>query len=381
MPYLMLEFKADREMTGGEFGKDKGLPTGREFITFRMIDTDTGKVIELSCDASNIKQTERPANFGESHTASQVFNQEPGKRPSQIWQEKMGRLEEERDRYREKMEVAHASIDQKKKTIDSLELEIADLQSKQVKPMERELIAAALDLWIPDLAERQQFNAYEEAKALYARLTGKSWANEYGVDDDDDLFDDDEEEDPEQPDSGHFKGLAQDFGLLLNSGFNKEGKPNEFWHFEWDKDVDPPDIKVDLETSEFQETITRHVSRAEYEWMLLGESRFEMRVVYRDFEFQKNVKELEDEIFYLGRRAGKTTMSMKALLEAQREGYLRYFSREGKSEIRIPNFRLDIPTGHKQARQRQIPQSTRDVVDTKARWRQESRRKGRNTGR
>ena len=217
MPYLMLEFKAEREMTGGEFGKGKGLPTGREYISFRMIDTDTGKVVELTCDASNIKQTERPPNFGESHTASQVLGEGPGTKPSVYLQEKLGRLEEERDNYRHKMQSASDAIDQKAKIIDSLEREIAELRAKQVKPVEKELIAAALDAYIPDLAERQQFNAYEEAKALYARLTGESWANEFGTDDD--LLDD-EEEDPEQP-GFHIGGLAQDFGLTLDSGFNK----------------------------------------------------------------------------------------------------------------------------------------------------------------
>jgi hypothetical protein len=317
--------------------------------------------------------------------------------------------------------------------ISALEDEIAELKARDLKPLEREMVAASLDEYIPTLAERQQFSSYEEAKSLYERLTGEPWANEYGADADDEdlLSDDDDPDDPEQPrfhTGGIVRGVALDFGdidaakvqlfqkrfptLFRHVYTHDMHVPKEEgfkWHFEWDKDAPPPDIKKDMlkmmeyitETPEFQQRMTHFISKEAYDrlrghsfvkkhedeaqdidldfmrnghFQLSGKPLYQISLGFKDEQFQKNVGDLQDEMRLLGRKSGRTA-------EAQRRLYQMYFSREGRSATRIPNFRLDGPQRKKKARTRQLPKNTRDIVDTRERWRKDNRRRQRNSGR
>jgi hypothetical protein len=144
------------------------------------------------------------------------------------------------------------------------------------------------------------------------------------------------------------------------------GKPEGgFWRIVWDEWSDPPDIRRDLEEffkqiEKINETPRPHrisVSRDMYR-----------KVLYGDLDV---FREAEGQFQLLGKKFGKTTMTLEAL---------RYFQNmQGeKKPTRIPNFRLDGP---KRARKRQIPKSNRDIVDQRTRWKQERKQRRRNPGR
>jgi hypothetical protein len=101
MPYLMLNFEAVREETEetDENGYVRRVPTGKDHLVLRMIDTDNGNIVELEADAINAQFTEREPKWGESHTASQVLGKGVGE---QISKAEYDRVRNEMEAYREK---------------------------------------------------------------------------------------------------------------------------------------------------------------------------------------------------------------------------------------------------------------------------------------
>jgi hypothetical protein len=184
MPHLMLSFEATREMTQEEvgFGQIRHKPTGRESISFVMIDTDTNKVIELTAEASNVHQVEREPRWSEQHTAEQVL---VGKKP-ELTQAEYEKMKAERDSYRQKHTSSQVEISRQKDQISDLMEKIKSLQARDFNNESMELLSAALDSYIIELAANQNFSSYELAKQIYHHLTGQAWADEFGEEGDDD---------------------------------------------------------------------------------------------------------------------------------------------------------------------------------------------------
>lgn len=378
MPYLMLEFNAERLVTekAGQM-----VPTGDEKISFRMIDTETGKVVTLSADAKNVQQVERPANFGESHTASQVLGQEPGKPVSQHIQDRLENLEAERDSYRQKYMAAQTEIDKRKEQVKKREEEIVKLRQKVTTPMEDELIAAALDGYIYELAAGQQFSSYEDAKKLYRRLTGTPWS-------DDGSGEDDEEGDC----SGNTPGFAT--GGLIGSGtfslvFVDEDQNKKFFNFmkgildhkletkftwHYDEISDPVgDLKkyaeqierFGLKRDDELRDIDFDFSHRHSDHMHLdggGRGLFQYNDRFRlvDDTFLKGIKDASEQMKLLGKKFGRSAEQQRALYEA-------WFGRAYERPTRIPNFKLDAMT------QRIKGKKKKPTKEQRRQWRQQQR--------
>jgi uncharacterized coiled-coil DUF342 family protein len=177
MPHLLLSFAAEQDHS--ETYRERGnlKPPGREKIYFKVIDTDKGSVVEMSAEAFNVRQEERPPTHAELHTASQVLGKEPGEN---IALKQYEELKTERDSYRQKHTSALSTIATQKNIISSNESKIRKLEAEVVAPDEKKVVAAALDGHILQMAAEGNFEAYEEAKKLYRKMSGESW-----VDDDD----------------------------------------------------------------------------------------------------------------------------------------------------------------------------------------------------
>lgn len=153
MPHLMLNFEATRDVqkTDGQL-----VPTGKESIAFKIIDIDKGKVVELSADASNVKQIERAPTFAESHVASQVLAREPGRNVDKATHD---RIVAERDSYREKHTSSQVTINRQRDELTTAHNRITEMKAK-LKDFDEDgklLLGAALDQYIEVLASTQQF--------------------------------------------------------------------------------------------------------------------------------------------------------------------------------------------------------------------------------
>lgn len=162
-------------------------PVGKkDTISFKIMDTETGEVVEMSADARNVKHDKRQPTWAETSAASKVLNKDVGER---ISKEQFNKANAERDSYREKMLSAQQQLDSKKKIIDNLEAEIATLKDGTLNDAAKLIIGAALDRYIEELAANEQLDSYDLAKKIYKHMTGMSWVT--GEEDD---GDDDEED-------------------------------------------------------------------------------------------------------------------------------------------------------------------------------------------
>ena len=171
MPHLMLEFLAEREVQekGGKL-----TPSGKEHISFRMIDTDHGKVIELKADASNIEQVEREPKWGELEAATHVLGKQPG---AEQRLKELKKIEAERDSYRQKHLAAQAEMVAKNELIVKLNEQINKLKKSSMSKY-GDLIGNALTSHIEELAASMRFEEYENAKVVYEIATGQKWLDD-----------------------------------------------------------------------------------------------------------------------------------------------------------------------------------------------------------
>jgi hypothetical protein len=178
LPHLMLSFNADREVSeiAGQL-----VPTGKESIDIKMMDTDQGQVVELKIDAKSIDHVERKPTHGELTLASRTLGKEPG-----VNKEELERLRLRTTELERKLDKLNADLVGKNKLVVQLNGEVAELQRKEINNKGRTLLASSLDGHIADLAAKGQYETYEQAKILYKQLTGISWVDEGDEDDDDD---------------------------------------------------------------------------------------------------------------------------------------------------------------------------------------------------
>lgn len=171
MPYLMLQFEAVKDPVGK-----------KDTIKFKMIDTDTGAVVEMSADARNVKQENRQPTWAETTAASKVLGKDVG---VHITKELFEHAKAERDSYRQKMLSAQNQVETKKKIIENLEAEISTLKDGTLNDHAKLIIGAALDRYIEELALNQQLESYDLAKKIYKHMTGMGWVQESEDEDDD----------------------------------------------------------------------------------------------------------------------------------------------------------------------------------------------------
>jgi hypothetical protein len=178
MPHLVLAFEANREVKDAKRSRS-GIPdltpTGKESFKFKMIDTDKGEVVELSADATNIKQEVRPPNFAELDTASKALGKDVA---NEIALEQFQEIQAERDSYRQKHLSAENQINSQKRIIDSLDREVTELRDQTYTEPQRKILADALDEKIMQFAALQDWEKYESSKKMYRSLTGESWADD-----------------------------------------------------------------------------------------------------------------------------------------------------------------------------------------------------------
>jgi len=170
MPYLMLEFESVKDAV-----------TKNEQLSLKMIDTDSGKVVEMSGSMSQAVMKNREPTWAETQAASQTLNKEVGEK---ITREEYDRIKAERDAYSQQVLSGKASIETKTKKIADLKREIEELKESTLNDKAKLLIAAALDGYIEELAANQQLESYEHAKKIYKHMAGMSWVT--GDDEDDD---------------------------------------------------------------------------------------------------------------------------------------------------------------------------------------------------
>lgn len=181
MPHLMLEFSADREVQelAGQL-----VPSGKEHIKFRMIDTDKGQVIELDADAKNIHQTERKPSWGELKVATETLGREPGGETVDAKVHEVVRAE--RDKLRKELDSARADLVAKNQLILQLNEKIQGYEAKDVTGG-RDILASALDSYLEELAASMDFERYEAGKLIYKQLTGHRWVEDDEDDEEGDL--------------------------------------------------------------------------------------------------------------------------------------------------------------------------------------------------
>jgi hypothetical protein len=173
MPYLMLDFEAVKAST----------KKGKDHIKLRMINTDTGKVIEISGDLANAEHVERAPVWSETHTADQVLGH---KIDGLVDESRLKQLEAERDSYRQKAVSAESSLRRKDENIAYLNGKLDEFRRRDLDDQSRARLAAALDVHIEELALSGNLEAYQKAKKLYKSLTGKAWVDEGSDDDEED---------------------------------------------------------------------------------------------------------------------------------------------------------------------------------------------------
>jgi hypothetical protein len=181
MPHLILEFKADRDVQeiAGQL-----VPTGKDHISFRMIDTDHGKVIELEADAKNIRQVERAPSWGETKIATETLGRTPG--ADTVDAKIHEAMRAERDKLKTEMESAKADLVAKNRLVLSLNQKIQDYEASDVTEG-RDLLASALDSYLEELAASQDFDRYNQGKRIYRQLTGEKWVDDGEDDEEGDL--------------------------------------------------------------------------------------------------------------------------------------------------------------------------------------------------
>lgn len=174
MPYLMIEFEAHPLKKG-------------ERISFKMIDTDNGKIVELEADASSVNQAERAPTPPEMELASRTLGKGIGGTVDQVSHD---RVVKERNSYREKVLSAENVLrDVTKKSreaaekINALTAKLASAEEQTFDQDQKNLIAASLDHYMIYLLDSQQYASYEDAKKLYKVMTGRSYVDE-GIEDD-----------------------------------------------------------------------------------------------------------------------------------------------------------------------------------------------------
>ena len=177
MPHLILGFSAEREMVEKfmKNGSTKVVPTGKQTLDFKFIDTDKGEVTEFSADATNIKHEVRAPNYAEMHTATQVLNRDPGET---IALKQFEEVTAERDSYRQKHLAAQSQINTQSRVVEDLKRTNQELMLDKLDASEKALIGDALDVKIMELAAVQDYDGYEKAKKLYRRMTGHGWADD-----------------------------------------------------------------------------------------------------------------------------------------------------------------------------------------------------------
>jgi hypothetical protein len=172
MPHLVLEFKADREVQeiAGQL-----VPSGKENLSFRMIDTDTGKVTVLNCDAKNLHHEEREPTWGETKIATETLNRTPGE--DLVSRKVHEVVRDQRDKLNAELSEAKADLVVKNDALVKASTKVAEYESQDVTDG-RDILASALDSYLEDLAAAMDFDRYEQGKKIYRRLTGQSWVDD-----------------------------------------------------------------------------------------------------------------------------------------------------------------------------------------------------------
>ena len=160
MPYLVLGFEEDIEWNGGG-------------VTFQMIDTDMGQVIDVEGTVNMLGR--RPPRRDELWTAARLLGKDTdakvGLQAVREMRIKLAKAEKDQAEYRESAKRATMRS-------ETLMKEIFELRAKKLDDEDMQIIATALEIRIEELAMANSLDEYVKTKDAYRKLTGRDWVDE-----------------------------------------------------------------------------------------------------------------------------------------------------------------------------------------------------------